>query len=293
MSHWSLRRLVATTTVVLTAGLALAACGASDEPSQTTSAQPGAPQVKLVQPGKLKTCTSLPYPPFQFDQGGETVGFDVDMIDLVAKKLGVKQEIVDVKFDVIKSGATLNAGNCDVAAAAMTITDERKQNLDFSSPYFDEVIALMVSKGSGVKSLDDVKSKGLKLGVQAGTTSLDYATAQGFTPTQYDDAGKHLLAIQSGQVDAVLQDLPVVNDWLKKSEISSKFELANVIKTGAQYGYAVKKGGNPELLKLINDTIKQAFEDGTWTDLYTTWLGSKPESTPASESPSMSPTTTS
>jgi len=283
---------VTTTTVVLTAGLALAACGASDEPAQTTSAQPGAPQVKLVKSGKLTTCTSLPYPPFQFNEGGKTVGFDVDMIDLVAKKIGVPQEILDVKFDVIKGGAALNAGDCDVAAAGMTITDERKQNLDFSSPYFDEVIALMVGKGSGVKSLDDVKSKGLKLGVQTGTTSLDYANEKGFQPTQYDDAGKQLLAIQSGQVDVILQDLPVVNDWLKKPDVSQKFELATDIKTGAQYGFAVKKGGNPELLKLVNDSIKEALENGTWSDYYTKWIGSKPESTPTSEGTSMSTTPT-
>jgi len=281
VSHSSLRRLVTTTTVVLTAGLALAACGASDQPSQTTtSAQPGVPQIKTVQSGKLKTCTSLPYPPFQFDQSGKVVGFDVDMIDLVAKKMGVPQEIVDVQFDVIKGGSALNAGTCDVAAAGMTITDERKQNLDFSTPYFDEVIALMAGKGSGVKSLDDVKSKGLKLGVQAGTTSLDYANEKGFQPTQYNDAGKQLLAIQSGQVDVILQDLPVVNDWLKKPEISQKFELATEIKTGAQYGFAVKKGGNPELLKLVNQTIEEALKNGTWTDLYTKWIGSKPEATP-------------
>jgi polar amino acid transport system substrate-binding protein len=296
VSHGSLRRLVTTTTVVLTAGLALAACGGDNKSGQTTtSPQPGAPQIKTVQPGKLKTCTSLQYPPFQFTQGDKTVGFDVDMIDLVAKKIGVPQEIVDIKFDVIKSGAALNAGNCDVAAAGMTITDERKQNLDFSTPYFDEVIALMVGKGSGVKSLDDVKSKNLKLGVQTGTTSLDYANANGFpTPTQYDDAGKQLLAIQSGQVDVILQDLPVVNDWLKKPEISQGFELATQIETGAQYGFAVKKGGNPELLKLIDDTVEQALKDGTWSDLYTKWIGSKPENTPASQSASTStPATTS
>lgn len=293
MSHRSLRRLVTTTTVVLTAGLALAACAASDEPSQaTTTAQPGAPQVNLVQAGKLKTCTSLPYAPFQFAEGNKTVGFDVDMIDLVAKKIGVPQEIVDVKFDVIKSGAALNAGTCDIAAAGMTITDERKQNLDFTSPYFDEVIALMVGKGSGVKSLDDVKSKNLKLGVQTGTTSLDHATEKGFTPTEFDDAGKQLLALQSGQVDVVLQDLPVVNDWLKKPEVSQKFELATTIETGSQYGFAVKKGGNPELLKLINDSIKEALEDGTWSDFYTKWIGSKPESTPAAEGASTTPTAT-
>jgi polar amino acid transport system substrate-binding protein len=284
VSHSSLRRLVVTTTVVLTTGLALAACGASDEPSQaTTSPGQAGVQVDLVEDGKLTTCTSLPYAPFQFEEGGKTVGFDVDMIDLVAEKAGVSQEIKDVQFDVIRSGAALNAGDCDVAAAAMTINDERKAQLDFSVPYFDEVIGLMAGKGSGVKSLDDVKSKGLKLGVQAGTTSLDYANAQGFTPIEFDDAGKHLLAIQSGQVDVVLQDLPVVNEWLKKKEISDKFELAASIETGAQYGYAVKKGGNPELLKLVNDTLEEAFKNGTWSDLYTKWIGSKPEATPKAQ----------
>lgn len=285
MSHSSLRRLVATTAVVLTASLALVSCGGDDDsPTTNTPGAQGGTQVDLVEDGKIKTCTSLPYPPFQFDDGGKVVGFDVDMIDLVAKELGVEQEIVDVKFDVIKSGAALNAGNCDIAAAGMTITEDRKANLDFSAPYFDEVIALLVGKGSGVKSVDDVKSKGLKLGVQTGTTSLDYATAQGLTPTEYDDAGKQLLALQSGQVDVILQDLPVVNDWLKRAEVSEKYELATEIETGAQYGFGMKKGGNPELLKVVDETIKSALEDGTWKELYTKWIGSEPESTPAPQS---------
>lgn len=285
MSHSPLRRLVATTAVVLTAGLGLASCGGDDESSTTnTPGGQAGPQVKLVEDGKIKTCTSLPYPPFQFDEGGEVVGFDVDMVDLVAEKLGVKQEIVDVQFDVIKSGAALNAGQCDIAAAGMTITEERKANLDFSVPYFDEVIALMVGKDSGVKSLDDVKSKGLKLGVQAGTTSLDYATEKGFSPIEFDDAGKQLLAVQSGQVDVILQDLPVVNDWLKKPEVAEKFAVATEIKTGAQYGFGLKKAGNPQLLKLVDETLKAALEDGTWAEAYTKWIGSEPESTPAPQS---------
>ncbi|MFL6143820.1 MAG: ABC transporter substrate-binding protein [Labedaea sp.] len=283
MSHTPLRRITTYGAVVLAAGLALTACGKSDSGSSGSSSQPGVPNVKLVSAGKLKTCTSLPYPPFQFDKDGKTVGFDVDMVDLAAKKLGVPQEIVDVKFDVIKSGATLNSNQCDLAAAGMTITDERKQNLDFTVPYFDEVIALFVQKGSGVKSLDDVKAKNLKLGVQTGTTSLDLAKEKGFSPTEFDDAGKQLLALQSKQVDVVLQDLPVVNDWLKRPDISDKLELATEVSTGAQYGFAVKKGGNPELLKLLNEQIEGAIKDGTWSKLYKQWMGSDPKSTPAAK----------
>jgi polar amino acid transport system substrate-binding protein len=278
VSHSPLHRIAA---AVVTVGLVLTACGKSDSGSSNNpSAQPGVPNVKTVKAGKLTTCTSLEYPPFQFNEGGKVVGFDVDVIDLVAKKLGVEQSILDVKFDLIKSGASLNSGSCDIAAAGMTITDERKANLDFSNPYFPEILVLISKKGSGLKTVEDVKSKNLKLGVQTGTTSLDYAKAKGLSATEYDDAGKQLLALQSGQVDAAFQDLPTVNSWLKKSEISSAFEKGDEITNGDQYGFAVKKGGNPELLKLINDTLTAAIKDGTWAKIYKQWIGSDPKQLP-------------
>jgi polar amino acid transport system substrate-binding protein len=280
VGHSSLSRIAA---AVLTIGLALTACSKSDSGSTAPSAQPGVPNVKLVKPGKLTTCTHLPYPPFQSDQGGKVVGFDVDMIDLVAKKLGVQQDILDVKFDLIKSGASLNANTCDLAAAGMTITDERKQNLDFSNPYFPEVLVLISKKGSGLKTVEDVKSKNLKLGVQTGTTSLDYAKSKGLSPTEYDDAGKQLLALQSGQVDAAFQDLPTVNSWLKNADVAAKFEKGDEITNGDNYGFAVKKGGNPELLKLINDTLAAAIKDGTWAKIYKQWIGSDPKQLPATQ----------
>jgi polar amino acid transport system substrate-binding protein len=258
-----------------------AACGVDVE-SGSTSTPAGQPAGgRLVNSGKLTTCTNLPYPPFQFNQGGKVVGFDVEMIDLVAKKLGVTQEIVDIDFDAIKGGTALNGGRCDVAAAGMTITDDRKKNLDFSNPYFDEYLAIMTEKGAGVKTLADVKAKNLDLGVQAATTNLDHAKSVGFDPKQYKDSGKLLLALQSGQVDFVLQDLPVVNTWLKQPDVAAKFELVGQVDTGAQYGFAVRKGGNPELLKTINDVLATAIKDGTWTSTYQKWMGSEPASTPS------------
>ncbi|REE98843.1 ABC transporter substrate-binding protein [Thermomonospora umbrina] len=274
------RRVVATAAVALTGVLGLSACGDDGGDTASDSKVPG---VKLVEGGKLTTCTSLPYPPFQFPQGGKTVGFDVDLVDLVAKRLGVTQKIVDVKFDIIKSGAALNSGRCDIAAAGMTITDERKANLDFSVPYFPEAIALVTEKGSGVTTLDQVKAKGLQIGVQVGTTSLDEAKKKGLKPKEFDDAGKQLLALQSGQIDVALQDLPVVNDWLKKPDFASKYERTNQFVTGFSYGFAVKKGGNPELLKTVDETIKTAVKDGTWRRLYVQWIGSEPPAPPAAQ----------
>jgi polar amino acid transport system substrate-binding protein len=265
----------------LAALLLAAGCG-GDGDSGTAGAPANQPAgVRLVTAGKLTTCTNLPYPPFQSRAGGKVVGFDVEMIDMVARRLGVTQEFVDIDFDAIKGGTALNGGRCDVAAAGMTITDERKRNLDFSDPYFDEYLAIMTEKGVGVRTLDDVEAKNLGLGVQAATTNLDHAKAEGFDPKQYKDSGKLLLALQSGQVDVALQDLPVVNTWLKNPDIAARFELVGQVNTGAQYGFAVRKGGNPELLETINDVLATAIKDGTWTRMYQRWMGSAPASTPS------------
>ncbi|GGL19849.1 glutamine ABC transporter substrate-binding protein GlnH [Planomonospora parontospora subsp. antibiotica] len=274
------RRALAVGAVVVAGALSLSACGGGDTTTASPSAgasssAPAAAGPQLVTPGKLTTCTSLPYPPFQYKEGDKVVGFDVEIVDLAAKKLGVTQEIVDIKFDSIKSGAALNAGKCDVAAAGMTITEERKANLDFSDPYFDEVIAFLSPKGKKVNTIEEVKAGNLRFGVQAATTSLDYAKSKGFDPKQFDDAGKQIAALQAGQVDVVLQDLPVINDWLKKPEIAEKFELGGVIETGAQYGVAAKKGST-ELVKALNDAISAAKADGSYDTIYEKWFGKKP-----------------
>ncbi len=274
------RSVITLTAAALAAVTGLSACGggSGDDTAATPAQASGG--VALVTAGKLTTCTNVPYEPFQFNQGGKVVGFDVDIVDLVAKKLGVTQEILDIDFAVIKSGAALNAGRCDVAAAGMTITDERKKNLDFSVPYFDATQALLAKKGSGVASLADVKAKNLKLGAQASTTGLDYVRKQGFDPVEYADAPKELFALQAGQVDVIVQDLPVVLTWLKKPDVAAKFELAGSLDTGEQYGIGMKKG-NAALLKVVNETIEEAKKDGTYDTIYKKWFGAEPSAAPS------------
>ncbi|MEV4288925.1 ABC transporter substrate-binding protein [Nonomuraea bangladeshensis] len=276
------RRGYAAGALALTAALALSACGSDSgsggaDTSASAGTGSGAAAVKLVQPGKLTVCTNIPYEPFQFkDASGKVVGFDVDIVDLAAKKLGVTQNIVDIDFAVIKSGAAMAAGKCDVAAAGMTITPERAQNITFSDPYFDATQALLAKKGTGAKSLEDVKAKGLKLGAQASTTGLDYAKKQGFNPTEYADSPKELLALQAGQADVIIQDLPVVLTWLKKPEVAEKFELIASLDTGEQYGIGLKKDADPTLVKTINEELAKAKQDGTYEKIYVKWFGKKP-----------------
>lgn len=251
--------------------LALAACG-GDTPEDTP---PGAePEVNLVNEGKLTTCTGLPYKPFQYEEGGKVIGFDVDLVDLVAEDLGVEQEIVDTPFDGIQSGADLNAGKCDLAAAGMTITDVREKNLDFSDPYFEATQALVTKKGSGVTDLASLKGK--KLAVQNGTTGQEYATenAKDAELVNFEDLGLLLSAVETGQVAAGINDNGVLYDWVKEK---TDFEVTTEFETGEEYGIGVKTG-NKALLDLINEHIAEAKASGKYDEIYEKWFGKKPES---------------
>ncbi|KQV92989.1 MULTISPECIES: transporter substrate-binding domain-containing protein [unclassified Streptomyces] len=267
-------RVLAATTA--TAGLLLvAACTSSDDGGSGSKTAAGG--VELVKGGQLTTCTHLPYPPFQSEIDGKVQGFDVSLIDLVAKDLGVKQEILDTPFENFKTGAFLNSGSCDLAAAGMTITEERKKNVDFSDPYFDATQALLVAKGSGISSLADAKAKKVQLGAQAQTTGEDYVKSQGFDPVSFESSDAVLSGLRSGQVKAVVIDYPVVQGWLKNKANADAFQVADNINTGEQYGFTVKKG-NTKLLAAVNKALADAKADGTYKKLYEKWIGPYDES---------------
>ncbi|MEV5912245.1 ABC transporter substrate-binding protein [Streptomyces chartreusis] len=270
-------RILAATTA--TAGLVLVAGCSSDDGGSGKKTTAGG--VELVKAGQLTTCTHLPYPPFQSEIDGKVQGFDVALIDLVAKDLGVKQEILDTPFENFKTGAFLNSGECDLAAAGMTITDERKKNVDFSDPYFEATQAVLVDKKSGISSFADLKGK--KVGAQAQTTGEDYAKSKGLDPVSFESSDAVLNGLRTGQVEAVVIDYPVVQGWLKDKANAAAFEVAEQVNTGEQYGVTVKKG-NDKLREAINKAIKDAKADGTYKKLYEQWIGPYDESA-ASPSP--------
>ncbi|MFE2096501.1 transporter substrate-binding domain-containing protein [Streptomyces sp. PTD9-10] len=272
-------RILAATTA--TAGLVLVAgCSSGGSESGKTTVK----GVHLVKAGQLTTCTHLPYPPFQSEINGKVQGFDVSLIDLVAKDLGVKQQILDTPFENFKTGAFLNSGQCDLAAAGMTITAERKKNVDFSDPYFEATQAVLVDKKAGVNSLADVKAKGRKLGAQAQTTGEDYARSKGFDPVSFHSSDAVLNGLRTGQVQAVIIDYPVVQGWLKDKANADAFKVVDNLNTGEQYGFTVKKG-NTALREAINKALKQAKADGTYKKLYEQWIGPY---NPSAASPSAS-----
>lgn len=262
--------LRAITTGLGAAALALAISSCASD-TETTTTESGA---ELIDGDKLTVCTHLPYEPFQFTESGEVVGFDVDMMDLVAEELGVEQEIFDTPFEGIQSGQSLNTQKCDVAAAGMTITDERARVIDFSDPYFDATQALLVAKGSGIASLEDLSGK--TLAVQEGTTGELYANDNAPDDVEvrsFEDLALLTTAVKTGQVDAGINDNGVLFDYVQDNP---ELEVATEFDTGEQYGFAVAKDGNDELLATINDVISKAQEDGTYDEIYEKWFGEAP-----------------
>jgi polar amino acid transport system substrate-binding protein len=259
--------------LAVAAALALTAAGCAKKDTGATSAS----GVKLVKAGQLTVCTHLPYAPFQSrDASGKVVGFDVDLMDLVAKKLGVTQAITDTPFEGIKSGQDLKNGKCDIAAAGMTITPERQKVIDFSDPYFDATQALLVKKGAPYNSLASLKGK--RVGGQAGTTGLDYlkkyAAANGYSIVEYKDLATEQQALATNQIVAAVNDLPVWTEYLKENP--GKFEVSTQFDTGEQYGFGLKKGGNPKLLAAVNEVLAKAKQDGTYAKLHQKWMGTAP-----------------
>jgi len=248
--------------------LALSACGGSDTAAPATSAG----GVSLITAGTLTDCTQLPYPPFEFTEGGKIVGFDIAIVDEIAKDLGAKQAVIDTPFEGIQTGDDLTTGKCDIAAAGITITDVRKTVIDFSDPYFDATQALLVKSDSKVTSLKDLDGK--KIGVQAATTGEIYATdkAKGAELVQFEDLALLETAVQTGQVDAAINDNGVLFDFAKTNK---DVKVAAEFDTGEQYGLAVKKGSTA-LLADVNKTLARMKSDGSYDALYTKWFGAAP-----------------
>lgn len=248
------------------------AAGASDFVSQ---ADIDAAKATLIDPSALTVCTHLSYKPFQFTEGDTVVGFDVDLLDVAAANLGVTQKIVDTPFEGIKSGDSTATGQCDAAAAAMSITPEREQVMLFSEPYFDANQALVVPGASTVTTLAELSGK--RVGAQSGTTGLDYLTANkdanGYEIVEYQDFPSQSDALVTGQIDAGVNDIPVWNEAVKANE--GVIKVVAQFDTGDKYGVGMKLGADA-LKRVIDGSIEQAKADGRYDAMYEKWIGTPP-----------------
>jgi polar amino acid transport system substrate-binding protein len=260
------RHLFKSLAVAAALGLALTGCGSSGKKTDGSSAG----SVDTVSAGTLTVCSDVPYPPFEdFDKSAATgyKGFDVDVISAVAKRLKLKLAIIDSDFDALQSGLLFNSRKCDLGASAMTVTAERKKHILFSDGYYDSEQSLLVATGSPIKSISDLD--GVKVGVQKGTTGETYTheNAPKAEAIQYSDDGKMYTALKAGQIDAILQDLPVNLDHQKDPKQAGKWTVVQTFKTDEQYAFGAKKDSTA-LIAAVNKALAAMKSDGSYKTIY-------------------------
>jgi polar amino acid transport system substrate-binding protein len=260
------RTPMARVAIAAVAMLGLGACGAAEGSTAST-----APDPTLIRESTLTVCTSYPYEPFEFEKDGEVVGFDIDLVSEVAKELEVDVDYVNEDFDDIASGELLNSNFCDLGVAALSIDGDRARVIDFSSPYFNAAQVMVVQKGGGISDLSDLG--GGRVAVQEGTTGETYAIDHAPTNTQivkFKNVEDVDSALSGGTVDAGIYDNNIVGDAIKRHP---NFQVVAEFDTGEQYGMAVKKDGDVDLLRVVNQVLSDMQESGRYDEIYEKWFG--------------------
>jgi len=260
---------------LMVAALAMTAVGCGGD--QKKDAQ--APAKKKDQPApaakkKVVLASDTAYAPFEFQDpaSGKYAGFDIDLVNAIAEVAKLDIEIRSMNFDGIIPA--LETASVDGAISAMTITDKRKQQVNFSYPYYlsGQSIAIRTDNSS-IKTWDDLKGK--KLGVQISTTGADEArTITGAKVTDYNTINEAFLALKNGAVDAVVNDFPVSAYFIKQNKANDVKIVAD-LRTSEHYGVAFPKK-NTELLDTFNKALKTLKENGKYAEIYKKWFGSDP-----------------
>jgi polar amino acid transport system substrate-binding protein len=262
-------RLTALFTVLLLAlaSVAVAGCGGG---SDTTTGGGGSETSSEGGGEPLTVGSDIPYPPFEQGKPGNYTGFDIELIDAIAEKIGRTAEVQDTSFETIFRDVA--QGKFEAVISAATITEEREQAVDFSNPYYLSEQAVLVKEGSDVKSLEDLEGK--TVAAQQGTTGLELAKEElgGSEIRPYPEGPDAVNALKSGTVEGVIIDAPVAQNAVEKS---GGIEIAEKVPTEETYGIAVAQG-DTELLDEINKGLEEVEKDGTYKTIYEKWFHLEP-----------------
>lgn len=288
-----MRRSLRAVALAAALALTLAACGGEDDADETTddatedtsedttedAGEDGAEdttdggdaaaELDLVAEDTLTVCTDAPYEPFEFEDPEAPSGysgFDIDLMQEIADRNDLTLVVVNAGFEGLTSGAEMAAGTCDVAASAITITEERAANVDFTDAYYSAIQSLLVPTGSDLASIDDLV-EGVRVGVQSGTTGAAYAeeNVPGAEIVSFEGGGALFTALEAGQIDAILQDEPVNAN---RAEQDENVEVVETYDTGENYGFALVQGRTDALLDLLNSSLEEVRADGFYDELF-------------------------
>lgn len=217
--------------------------------------------------GTLTMGTNATFPPYEYtDENGDIIGIDAEIAAAVAEELGLKLEIKDMEFDSLIPA--VQAGSIDIAFAGMTVTDERKESVDFSDTYAKGVQVIIVPEDSKITSPDDLEGK--KIGVQTGTTGDIYCTDDFGQENvkQFNNGALAVTALTQGQVDCVIIDNEPAKNFVKSNK---GLKILETSYADEDYAAAVSKENN-ELLKKVNEAMKTLKDNGKIDEIVSKYI---------------------
>lgn len=280
-----MRKWFALTALALVAlALAAAGCGGDDAaepetetgaPADTGAATEAVPEFETIAEGVLTVGSDIPFPPFEFREGNELTGFDVELMEEIASRLGIEEvEWVDAGFDTIFT--QLAGGRFDAVASATTITEDRAQIVNFTDPYYlaQQALTVNAARTPDLQAVEDLSS-GDVVAVQQGTTGEAWAqenVPEGVDVRSFPEAPDTYTALEAGNVTAVIFDEPSA---VAEAERREDLEVVTTIDTGERYGFPVNPQ-NEALLEAMNGALAEMMEDGTYSSIYDSYEGLPP-----------------
>ena len=263
----NIKKILAAVLAVAIVAVTFVACSGSKEETKSITANEGV----------LVMATNATFPPYEYKDGESYAGIDVEIAGKIAEKLGLKLEIQDVEFGSIIGG--VQTGKFDMGMAGMTVTDERKQSVNFTNTYAKAKQVVIVKEGSAIKSLDDLKGDGsMKYGVQQDTTGDIYAsdTAEngGYgeeNVIRYKTGAEAIEALKADKVQAVIIDNEPAKNFVEANEGLTILDGAWVEE---EYAIAISKD-NEELLNKINAALEELTADGTIQQIVDKYIPAK------------------
>ena len=257
--------IVMALTMVCALALVFTSCDSNKAPVNEESSTEDATVAMTATEGVLVMATNAAFPPYEFVEGGEYAGIDVEIAGKIAEKLGMTLEIKDVEFGSIVGG--VQTGKFDMGMAGMTVTDERLESVNFSTSYATGIQVVIVAEDSAITSLDDLVGDGsMKFGVQQDTTGDIYASAPvdeyGYgeeNVVRYKTGADAVQALKTGKVDAVIIDNEPAKSFVASVEGLRILDAEWAVE---DYAIAIAKE-NTALLDAVNGALAELTADGT------------------------------
>ena len=267
----NMKKILCLALAMMMCAMCFAGCGKTEADNTTASTEDtqvstedttAAPEVKKT----LTMATNAEFPPYESYENDKIVGIDAEVAAAIAEKLGMELVIEDMKFDSIIPSVV--SGGADMAMAGMTVTDERKESVDFSVSYATGIQSVIVKSGSDIKTLDDLAGK--KIGVQLATTGDIYASGDygDDNVIKYNKGADAVLALVGGDIDAVIIDNQPAKVFVEQN---AGLEILPTEYAVEEYAIAVKKG-NTELLDKVNGALETLKDNGTLDEIVAKYI---------------------